>query len=146
MPPDPEPTAAELAAYMAKRPTLRPDVTRGLAQICWKSDQRQANPDMFAVPFSPREGYPEYLASALWLSIRERVLAATPICVGCNTYASQVHHRYYGPVVMSGEHITPLVPICPRCHKHVHSGGPGASWEDEEDRLRVLVARKEGRR
>ena len=146
LPLDPESTAAELATYIAKTPTARPDVTRGLAELCWKSDQQKANPDMFTVPFSPYEGYPEYLASPLWASIRKRVLTATPICVGCNRYATQVHHRDYRPRVMPGEDITPLVPMCPPCHKHIHAGGPGTSWGDEEDRLQALIARKEGRR
>lgn len=101
---------------------------------------------MFAVPFSAHEGYPEYLASALWASIRKRVLTVTPMCVGCNRYASQVHHRDYRPRVLSGEDLTPLVPMCPAYHKKVHGGGPRASWGDEEDRLQALVAEKEGGR
>ncbi len=146
LPLDPEPTAAELAAYMAKTPTIYPDVTHRLAGLCWRSDQRSANPDIFAMPFSPHDCYPEYLASALWASIRKRVLAATPLCVGCNRYASQVHHRDYRPRVMLGKDLTPLVPVCPPCHNNVHAGGPSASWGDEEDRLQAIVAGKEGRR
>lgn len=117
LPPDPEPTDAELAPYMARYvvdpSTPYPDLTRGLAQLCWRSDQKKANPDLFAVPFSPDKGYREYRASALWAAIRKRVLAATPICVGCNRYASEVHHRDYRPRVMRGEDIVPLVPVCP---------------------------------
>ena len=150
LPPDPEPTNAELAPYMASyvvnTSTLYPDLTRRLARLCWRSDQQKANPDLFAVPFSPDEGYPEYLASPLWASIRKRIRAANPICVGCNRYASEVHHRDYRPRVMRGEDVTPLVSICPPCHRKVHTGGWNASWQEEEARLQALVAGKEGRR
>lgn len=146
LPLDPEPTAAELAAYMAKTTIIDPVIRCNFARLQWQADQQQANPNLFAVPFSPHEGYPDYLASPLWASIRGRVLTATPMCVGCNRYASQVHHRDYRPRVLSGEDLTPLIPVCASCHRRVHVGKPEPSWEDQENRLQALVAEKEGGR
>lgn len=56
LPPDPELTAVELAAYMARTAGHPPDIARRIARL-WKGDRRKASPDMFAVRLSPDEGY-----------------------------------------------------------------------------------------
>ena len=86
LPPDPEITAEELMACVARTTGYRPNVARRIARLLWKGGRRKANPDMFAVRFSPDDGYEDYRNSPLWGSIWKQVLSATPMCVGCDWF------------------------------------------------------------
>lgn len=62
--------------------------------------------------------YQEYLASALWASIRRRVLAKNAACVACGGPATQVHHGRYTRPVMEGRELRHLYSVCDDCHRH----------------------------
>lgn len=68
-------------------------------------------------------GYPsytDYLASALWESIKQRVYAMKGAnCFLCEKKATVVHHRGYGREVLVGTNLSPLVPLCFLCHEKV---------------------------
>lgn len=64
--------------------------------------------------------YAAYLASDLWASIRERVLARDGRrCRLCPREASQVHHTKYSRAVLLGRDLKWLAAICGGCHRFV---------------------------
>ena len=149
LPPDPEPTDEELQPYLSGidkkiRPELaeerRRDWRRNFARLLWCSDRKEADPDLFAVPYvDDREQYPVYLQSELWKFIRKRVLHnANYECAACEARATEVHHRDYRPRVLRGDDISPLVALCARCHELVEEARQKESWQAGE---RVLFAR-----
>jgi 5-methylcytosine-specific restriction endonuclease McrA len=143
IPPDPEPTEAEIDAEIERKQLgARGDVIRRLARLVWRERRRREQPDDFLVPFATElKDYPKYLRSARWLRIRDEVLAeADHRCAACGGRATQVHHRDYRPRVLKGDDRTPLVAICGPCHDVVHEGRD-PSWQEQERRLREMVSR-----
>lgn len=68
--------------------------------------------------------YDEYLQSDLWLSIREKALAASNrTCKFCGYTATQIHHTSYAYDVMKGENLNHVHPVCSRCHERGHKDG-----------------------
>lgn len=70
--------------------------------------------------------YSAYLASPLWRSIRQQVLADDPVCSVCRTkWATQVHHRQYDKDTLLGKALAQLTPICAACHHTSEVGDKG---------------------
>jgi hypothetical protein len=66
------------------------------------------------------ESYEAYLNSPLWQSIIERAAVFHgEACAACGGHATEWHHRGYGLAVLLGESLTPLSPLCRRCHHKV---------------------------
>ena len=65
------------------------------------------------------KSYSEYLRSALWKSIRKRVIdTGPPECAKClKRKATQVHHRSYDPATLRGDSILSLTKLCGGCHR-----------------------------
>lgn len=64
------------------------------------------------------KSFRSYLKSPLWQSIRARVFATQPLCIGCGRKkATQVHHRAYDPATLRGDCLHSLSPVCARCHR-----------------------------
>lgn len=80
-------------------------------KIRHKSDQKRA--DFFV-------WYDNYLRSATWLAIREKVLQrCRGRCEGCgHGRARQVHHLTYAHV--GDEFLFELVGVCEDCHERLH--------------------------
>ena len=159
--PDPEPTDAELTAYMKDVPERLPDrARRSIAEFWWEIAKQDEEPNAFRVWRSPmyddegnyNEGWYKkiYLFSDLWLEqIRPRVLAAAnDKCVACGAKATEVHHRDYRPRVMAGEDLSPLVALCENCHDYIHydANREFRSWSDTERLLVERVERREAER
>ena len=145
LPPDPEPTPAQLERYMPEWRGAPKNLQKIGAQISWTLEWQRQNPNAFLVPFVPPElDYPAYRRSPLWASIRAKVLAdAEHRCCGCNANATQVHHRDYRPRVLSGDDLTPLVPICVNCHDKIEAARKEISWQAGERILAKMVARND---
>ena len=60
--------------------------------------------------------YEEYLASALWRSIKARVLKTAAECLSCGARATALHHTAYDLDTLRGNSTSSLVPTCRRCH------------------------------
>jgi hypothetical protein len=163
IPPDPQPTAAELLPLRpkwGKRDTVfTSDIARdfsksdelvllGFANIEWRSRKKKDDPNAFLVPFITwirNFDYREYLASRLWRDIRKQVLeTAHHECAGCADRATEVHHRDYRPRVLSGEDLSPLVALCRACHEMI--GGKHKSWQETERTLAGIVTKKDAAR
>ena len=159
IPPDPEPTEAELADFLGRyRPVegapvvpgmTHADLCRDTAGLDWKVWKRSQNPDAFLVPyqsdvFERAADYEAYLGSDEWLAIRaEELEAALGRCRCCGRRATRVHHRDYRPRVLRGEDRNALVAICDPCHRHIHKvrgKKATAHWHECEERLAVLVS------
>ena len=64
--------------------------------------------------------YRNYLQSALWFKIRERVLKRDDhVCLWCGKRAQVVHHRCYTKDVIEGRDDDQLVSLCHSCHAQV---------------------------
>lgn len=64
--------------------------------------------------------YHDYLASPLWIEIRDRVYTEKGgKCIVCENIAQVIHHRGYGRDVLEGKTLSPLVPLCHKCHKNI---------------------------
>ncbi len=64
--------------------------------------------------------YEAYLATALWKTIRARVLARDhTTCQACRKKATLVHHKSYDRDVLDGNRDESLVSLCKRCHKDI---------------------------
>jgi hypothetical protein len=131
-----------------------PGTERRFAQLLWEADKKRENPDMFLVPFADQiEQYPEgienyktYLESSLWKQIQSRVITkAGGECEGCQSKATQVHHRDYRLSVLAGEDDGPLVALCRYCHDKVHKNGNKRrdSWNESESVLASLIENKD---
>jgi hypothetical protein len=158
LPPDPEPTPAELERFEAeelKRAGPNPnktdrDLASGLAFMRWRNALLDRDRNTFLVPSALEvDGYPAYLNSPLWRKIqRETLKAADHKCAGCSAKATQVHHRDYRPRVLSGEDRAPLVPLCAACHTNVDkepSGKARDDWPEKERILAEMVAKEDER-
>lgn len=153
IPPDPKPTAAELAAAIAqhREKFVETSSLPILARFQWERERKLESPDDFLVPFAsgivvrdPGFKYDEYLRSDQWYEIRWRVLAAARHkCAACFDTATQVHHRDYRPRVLRGEDDSPLVPLCKKHHDMIHAGKPSPSWQEIERRLAEIVSQKD---
>ncbi|WP_336966314.1 HNH endonuclease [Sphingobium aquiterrae] len=149
--PDPVPSEEDLSPYLARKFTVRPDKWRALAEMHWKLDFRERNPDAFVIPFAedafPAIGflsYKSYQASALWKSIRrEELLKAGGRCAACSERPDTIHHRDYRPRVLRGEDRNALIALCKSCHTKVHRDGERRerSWDESEQVLREIVIR-----
>lgn len=86
--------------------------------------------------------YSHYLGSDLWKGIRQEVLRATPVCI-CGKTTNQVHHRNYAEGVLSGVDLTPLLPMCGRCHRKTEmtKSGKKRTFEEAEAMLTLLFQR-----
>lgn len=150
IPPDPDPTEEQYGEYFklfVSGETERMRVEG--AKFFWKCHAKKKEPDNFLVPFAswlPEGFYDEYLTTALWRSISDRVLSeANYECACCSARATEVHHRDYRPRVLRGEDLTPLVAICRKCHRRIDNLKGEKSWNAAESLLAELVARKEVR-
>jgi len=72
---------------------------------------RERDYSLIALGYS---SYKQYLASALWKSIRARVSGD---CLRCGAKRRCVHHASYDLDTMRGERIDTLVPACTKCHR-----------------------------
>ena len=67
----------------------------------------------------------EYLKSATWKDIRERVLSRDRNkCVKCGNPGSDVHHKTYKR--WGNEKTKDLITLCRVCHENLHSARKGA--------------------
>ena len=150
LPADPVPSFDDIQPYLATLHFADKSVCRELAEMRWALEKSQEAPDLFQVAYSTTTlsfaGFPtyqSYLRSARWKSIRQTVLSASNWeCAGCQERATQVHHRDYRPRVLTGEDLTPLVPVCRACHGKIEAARLGRSWQDGERILQALVAQK----
>lgn len=79
------------------------------------------------------DSYKEYLASALWMSIKERVYEKRGRqCTLCWRTARYLHHQSYAPAVLLGEDINHILPICYVCHNLVEVDANGRKRPMEE--------------
>jgi hypothetical protein len=93
------------------------------APACVKHSSRYMNRQsaLKAIGFAT---YQDYLDSALWAGIRERVLKRDHgVCVACGRKAVSVHHVTYSESVLRGQDDTQLVAICRGCHKFTEFDG-----------------------
>lgn len=65
------------------------------------------------------KSYKEYLASPLWISIRNGFLEDNKVCFGCGGDATEVHHRCYTKKVLSGRGRNHMYPVCRSCHERI---------------------------
>jgi len=147
IPPDGEPTEAEIDAELSARPILADGyIPRALARLILLSRWKEADPDAFLEPFpeDDDEYYGRYLRSGKWRALQRMVIeAANHLCACCGEIATTVHHRDYRPRVLRGIDRTALVPICRRCHHTIHfSHGNQRSWNDCERILADLIANR----
>jgi hypothetical protein len=164
LPRNPHPTGAELAIHQSDLPLAASsalqgshDPRRGLAILRWRVALANKHPDALLVPIAtairqfPEEiaTYDEYVASPLWVSIREKVLAAAGTkCTCCPRPATEVHHRDYRPRVLRGDDLAPLVALCRDCHHMVDKLPNGRSrevWTETEAILAEMVRREDAR-
>jgi hypothetical protein len=149
IPPDPEPTEEQYSKFLSLLLPFTVERARvACAKFFWRCDLRQQEPNLFMVPFKPPMpgGYPTYLESPLWHTIRKRVLdEAEHECACCFSRATEVHHRDYRPRVLSGDDISPLVALCAKCHRRIDNLKGKESWNKAEALLASLVERKEAR-
>lgn len=70
------------------------------------------------------QSYKEYLQTALWQSIRARVLCENQTCQMCNKETSTiVHHLKYDKATLSGKSIKRLRALCEICHHIIEFDG-----------------------
>ncbi len=70
--------------------------------------------------YTGEDAYNDYLANALWKTIREIVYKKKGNKCKCGKPATQVHHLNYALPVMLGIDIKPLEPVCDKCHTKLH--------------------------
>lgn len=75
--------------------------------------------------------YQAYLKSALWASIREKVLADAKECHLCRDVPTQIHHTRYDRPTLLGRSYKYLIPICVPCHRFIEFQGPRKRTMDE---------------
>jgi hypothetical protein len=147
LPPDPEPSAGELAPYLEGAANIPVNSRTFFARYHWAAEVRKRDDSAFHVAFATEvDGYQAYLKSDGWKTIRKRVLkAAGRRCAGCGGKATQVHHRDYRPSVLRGDNDLPLIALCKTCHAAVHAGDKNKSWQECERDLHHLVAAEDAR-
>ncbi len=79
--------------------------------------------------------YEAYLRSALWRSIRARVLGK---CICCGRKGNTVHHASYDAATMRGERVDTLLCVCRGCHRQAER--QGKRHPDPADRLSAATA------
>lgn len=144
LPRDTEPTDRQLEPFLSEWSGLPTALQKRGARLSWRMEQVRRDTNAFLVPFVPT-GFPynTYRASLLWKEIRSRVLSrANRQCVGCDSEATQVHHRDYRPRVLAGEDLKPLVPVCRSCHDAIERARKAIGWNAGEKVLRALVQQK----
>ncbi|MDR3572050.1 MAG: hypothetical protein P4L81_07780 [Candidatus Pacebacteria bacterium] len=134
---------SELAPYLAAE-TSRPETRDALAAIKWKMDKQKEDPNYFHVPFVQDEAsYNKYRNSDQWRNIRRTVFKLWHNeCAACARESTQVHHRDYRLMVLDGDDLNALVPLCERCHKKVEAVRKGEHWEAGDRLLMEMVERK----
>lgn len=71
-------------------------------------------------PPARKTDYQLYLESALWKTIRQRVLDRDGnTCKRCGKGAQVVHHKSYDREVLDGFRDEALVSLCKRCHEEI---------------------------
>ena len=99
---------------------LKDDYENGRSEL-WRTlaEKRQERWD--ANKWERSEAYQEYLRSAVWRSIRDRVMKrANWKCEGCGIAdAEEVHHLKY-PGEWGAEFLFDLVALCRPCHERIH--------------------------
>ena len=158
LPPDPEPTEADLARHWPDLRGITDRQARWFAKTRWKTVEQEKNPDAFLVHFFNDGGYVAslerhklYLETPLWRAIRaRRLVKAGRKCACCSSEATQVHHRDYRPRVLAGQDDSPLVALCEVCHiQKVHGKGErlaeDRTWDEAERVLDKLVAKEDAR-
>ena len=153
IPPDPEPSAAEIEAQVRTQSGMPERLRLRMAVHNWRMEKLQTDPNAFLVCFAtnirqfPGGGhdYEIYQQSSLWKRIRRKVLKyAEHRCAGCLEKATEVHHRDYRPRVLAGDDLSPLVALCHKCHHQVHNNEQGRrrdDWSACEQVLAVMVSR-----
>lgn len=88
--------------------------------------------------------FPDYVTSPLWIEIRSEVLRlAHHKCCACPDRAIQVHHMAYDFATMSGNDLSRLRAICPRCHNLIEfKAGKKVSLAEANVRLLMLLKGK----
>lgn len=74
------------------------------------------------------KSYYEYLKSPLWKKIRARQLKKHPQCKFCNKPASQVHHKIYTELNLTGKSSGYLISICRPCHQKIETNEDGKKY------------------
>ena len=70
--------------------------------------------------------YADYLNSALWKSIRSKILKQYEHkCYFCKEYAILVHHVLYTKRTLQGKDLRFLVPLCDKCHTELEFDSDG---------------------
>lgn len=93
--------------------------------------------------------YEAYLFSDLWKGIRRRVLDRDRKRCRCGARATQVHHRRYAKVDLSGATLSHLMAICRSCHEFGSKDGERITTPDEATirimaRVKAIKERKRG--
>ncbi len=90
--------------------------------------------------------YNQYLKSDLWREvIKPKVLAEHDHkCFVCGSKKSlEIHHMDYNTQNLSGKNTNNMVPLCPRCHKHIEfKNGKKVGLEQANSRLTDMVLGK----
>ncbi len=120
-----------------------PRLDRFNAEMKWRDALIERDENAFLVPFvtwiRPAIDYNAYLKTPLWKGIKGKVLAkAGRKCACCSRRATEVHHRDYRPRVLTGEDLSPLVPVCRPCHNLIETER-NKGWHIGEAKLAQLV-------
>ena len=82
--------------------------------------------------------------SSLWEKIRERTYKEKGSkCSLCLKEARCIHHRGYGRDVLEGKDLSPLVPLCIRCHEYIEFNKVGVklSLKNVEKKFNRLLGK-----
>ena len=93
--------------------------------------------------------YEAYLFSDLWKGIRRAVLDRDRKRCRCGAKATQVHHRRYAKVDLSGATLSYLMAICRPCHEFGSKDGERITTPEEATirimaRVKAIKERKRG--
>lgn len=69
--------------------------------------------------------YDAYLASALWASVRSKVMTRDKSTCRCGSKASQVHHSKYTEANLKGVSLADMLAICDACHNSLEFRADG---------------------
>ncbi|CAN7782845.1 hypothetical protein LJR175_008249 [Variovorax sp. LjRoot175] len=111
-------------------PTLTPD---DLARMFRELEERAAARPKRITDVMLMDYQGQYLPSALWKEIKERVLERDQrICQSCGGRGSVVHHRSYERDVLEGRNDAMLATVCSGCHNIIHFTDDGKPRPEEE--------------
>lgn len=86
--------------------------------------------------------YDEYLRTALWASIRRRVLDRDKgQCRVCGNTATQAHHTNYRTAGLTGSSIGSIIAICDECHLFAEFNEDGSKAHPHNEVRHRLVFR-----